>query len=232
LAKEHLVILVQVNGFGGTAPGANLEPGVLDGIVTDLHGWLTARQIGSAHVIGHSMGGLAALKLALAHPEDVRQLMIVDALPFFGALMDEKASVDEVRPVAQMMQRKVAARFGAPPDRAAAEANVRGLTLKPANVAQMADWSLAADPRVTGELLYEDMTTDVRPQLAGLKAPTTLLYPFETPAAEARTLAFYKRQYAAVPVIRYEGVAGAAHMVMLDQPEKFAKAVDRFLKQP
>ena len=42
LARDHRVILVQVNGFGGDDPGANLKPGILDGIVADLHGWLAA----------------------------------------------------------------------------------------------------------------------------------------------------------------------------------------------
>ncbi|MEN2749153.1 hypothetical protein [Sphingomonas sp. T9W2] len=33
LAKGHSVLLVQVNGFGGDDPRANLAPGLLDGIV-------------------------------------------------------------------------------------------------------------------------------------------------------------------------------------------------------
>ena len=33
LAKTHRVYVVQVNGFAGDAPGANLSPGILDGIV-------------------------------------------------------------------------------------------------------------------------------------------------------------------------------------------------------
>src|SRR3954471_5685660 len=39
LAKTHRVYLVQVNGFGGDAPGANLKPGILDGVVADLDGY-------------------------------------------------------------------------------------------------------------------------------------------------------------------------------------------------
>ena len=232
LAKTHRLILVQVNGFGGSDPGANLEPGVLDGIVGDIHAYLASEHLGPAPVVGHSMGGLAALKLALAHPGDVKRLMIVDALPFFGALVDEQATVEAVRPMAQMMQRKVAATYGQPADRAAAVANVKGLTLNPSNVAVMVDWSLAADPRVTGALLLEDLTTDVRPDLAGLKVPTTLLYPFATAADEAKTLAFYKRQYALAPAIAFEGIERSAHMVMLDQPSRFAAAIERFANKP
>ncbi|MDQ2954670.1 MAG: alpha/beta fold hydrolase, partial [Pseudomonadota bacterium] len=59
LARNHRLFLVQVNGFGGSEPGANLQPGVLDGIVADVHAYLAARHIGAAPVIGHSMGGLA-----------------------------------------------------------------------------------------------------------------------------------------------------------------------------
>lgn len=232
LAKSHRLILVQVNGFGGSDPGGNLAPGVLDGIVADLHAYLAKERIGAAPVIGHSMGGLAALKLALAYPQDVRRLMIVDALPFFGALVDEQATTEAVRPLAQMMQRKLAASYGQPADRAAAEANVKALTLKPENVAAMVDWSVTADPRVTGALLFEDLTTDVRPQLGSLRVPTTLLYPFATAADEAKTLAFYKRQYALAPAIRFAGIAGAAHMVMLDQPALFTAEVERFVGAP
>ncbi|MEO7634063.1 MAG: alpha/beta hydrolase, partial [Sphingomicrobium sp.] len=210
LANSHRVILVQVNGFGGSAPGANLAPDVLDGIVADVHAFLAAEHLGAVPVIGHSIGGLAALRLALDHPGDVKRLMIVDALPFFGALIDEQASVEAVRPMAQMMQRKVAATYGQPADRAAAEANVKGLSIKPANIPTMVGWSLAADPRVTAELMFEDLTTDVRPQLGQLKTPTTLLYPYETATDEAKTLAFYKRQYAKAPAIAFDGIAGSA----------------------
>jgi pimeloyl-ACP methyl ester carboxylesterase len=37
LAKTHRVYLVQINGFGGDAPGANINPGILTGIVADLY---------------------------------------------------------------------------------------------------------------------------------------------------------------------------------------------------
>ncbi len=87
LAKTHRVILVQVNGFGGDDPGANLQPGVLDGIVADLDGYITREKLHGTLVIGHSMGGLVGLMLAKAHPADLARLMIVDSLPYFAVLM-------------------------------------------------------------------------------------------------------------------------------------------------
>ena len=43
LAASHRVYLVQLNGFAGDDPGANLQPGVLDGVVADLHTYLAIR---------------------------------------------------------------------------------------------------------------------------------------------------------------------------------------------
>src|SRR5207244_10757067 len=111
LERNVMVILVQVNGFAGDAPGANLESGLLDGIVADLHGYIAAHHLGRVKLIGHSMGGLAALKFARAHPEQVDRVAVVDALPFFAVLMDPNATVDAVKPTAEMMRQKIAAAY-------------------------------------------------------------------------------------------------------------------------
>jgi pimeloyl-ACP methyl ester carboxylesterase len=95
----------------------------------------------------------------------------------------------------------------------------------------MAAWAAAADPRVTAQLLYEDMSTDLRPALAGLNMPVTVVVPWtETPFGKERTLAFYHRQYDKVPNIRFAPVAESGHFVMLDQPELFRAELDAFLK--
>ncbi len=47
---------------------------------------------------------------------------------------------------------------------------------------------------------------------------------------EERTLAFYKRQYAALPKVEFVGIGDAGHFVMLDQPTAFGAAVDAFVK--
>ena len=229
-AAGHRFILVQVNGFGGDDPGANLNPGVLDGIAADLHSYLQREKAGPARVVGHSMGGLAALIFAKAHPDDVKSLMIVDSLPFFAVLMDPAASVETVRPAAAMMRDKVASTYGKPVDQAAIEANVRGLSLKPESIALTRQWAAKADPRVTAQALYEDLTTDVRADLASIAAPVTVVVPWTDSAfGKDRTLAFYSRQYAGTPHIRFADIGDAGHFVMLDQPEAFRAALREFL---
>ncbi len=232
LSKTHHVMLVQVNGFGGDDPRANLKPGVLEGIVADLDSYIMRNKLSGAKVVGHSMGGLVALMLAKAHPDDVGKLMIVDSLPYFAVLM-APPGVDPtpamVAPQAAMMRDRVAANYGKPFSPETAEAQTKGLALKPKSIVKMKAWAAKADPRVTGQAMYEDLTTDLRPDLASIKTPITMVYPWNAGSpAKPMVDAFYRKQYAAAPHIDYVEIVDAAHMVMLDQPEAFAAALKTF----
>ena len=79
--------------------------------------------------------------------------------------------------------------------------------------------------------MYEDLTTDLRGDLKAIATPITVLYPWNDGVGPSKTMAdaFYRRQYAAAPDVRYVDIADAAHMVMLDQPEAFAAAVAAFV---
>ena len=232
LARNHSVYLVQVNGFGGDLPGSNLSPGILDGIVADLSAFVTAEKLGPVRLVGHSMGGLTSLMFARAHPEQVDRLMIVDALPYFPALLARggvEPTAEQVASVAAMMRDQVAARYGKPADPAAIKADVDGFALKPESRVKMAQWAAQADPRVTAQVLFEDMSTDMRPALPSLDMPITIVTPWSTSAfGEERTTAFYRLQYAGAKNITFVPIAEAGHMVMLDQPELFASTLEAF----
>ena len=231
LAKSHRVLLVQVNGFAGDNPGANAKPGILDGIVADIHTYLASHHLASAPVVGHSMGGLVAMKLALAHPRDVGRLMIVDSLPFAGTMFDPAATVDAVRPLAAMLKTKMEAGYTGDGGKAAVEATASGLTAKPESKAKVTSWVLAANPKVAAEAMAEDLTTDLRPEVGAIAAPITLVHPSAALGKDAAaTDSFYRTQYAGAKRITFVPVADSGHFVMLDQPEDFAAAVRDFLK--
>ena len=227
LARDHRVILVQVNGFGGDDPGANLQPGILDGVVGDLHGWLTAHKLAPARIVGHSMGGLLALQLAKAHPADASALMIVDALPYIGDIFMPNATVAQLEPQAKAMRDKIVASFGKS-DPKIAERTAAGMALTPAARARIADWIAKSDARVTGEAMYEDMTTDLRPAMAGIKTPITLIVPYTPAMPKERAMPFYRGEYAKAPNAVLVPIGEAGHFVMLDQPDAFAEAIEAF----
>jgi pimeloyl-ACP methyl ester carboxylesterase len=228
LARTHTVYLVQLNGFGGDDPRGNLKPGILNGMVEDLHGLIAARKLQGAAVIGHSMGGLAGLMLAKAHPGDLSKLMIVDSLPFIGAIFMPNPSVAALEPQAGALRGQMAAAYGKPVDEAGNARTAAGLALKPESRTRVTGWLRAVDGRVSGQALYEDLTTDLRTDMAGIQTPITLVYPWSAAMPQARAEAFYKAQYAGTPHVTLIGIADAAHFAMLDQPEAFEAAAVSF----
>ena len=223
LARGHRVLLVQVNGFGGDDPGANLREGVLAGVVEDLVHYFDANRIERPAVIGHSMGGLIGMMLARAHPERVGRLMIVDSLPFFGVLMGPDATVETVRPAAGQLRAMLQAQTGeqpAPPN----------MSLTEAGRARIAGWMNAANHQVAGQAVYEDLTSDLRADVPAIgRVPTTVLYAVANPAMAAMARATFAGAYAAAPSIRVIPVENSAHFIMLDQPDRFREAVTAFL---
>ncbi|RDE05785.1 alpha/beta fold hydrolase [Sphingomonas aracearum] len=233
LARGHSVLLVQVNGFAGDDPRGNLSGGLLDGIVADLHAMIAARKLDRPAIVGHSMGGLVGLMLAARHPADMGRLMMVDSLPFFAATLvppGTPITAAMVEPRAAQMRDAVAGSYGKPADRGAAAAQVASMTLNPDHRARLTEWAMRADPRVTARALYEDLVTDMRPELPKVRTPVTVVYAWNEayPRKDAAD-AFFRGQFTGMANATFVGVGPAAHFVMLDQPAAFNAALDRFL---
>ena len=228
LAERHKVYLVQVNGFAGDAPGPNLQAGLLEGVVADLHSYLAEHKAAPARVIGHSMGGLVALMLAKAHPGDTAAVMTVDALPYVGAIFVPGATVAQLEPQAKGMRDQMVASFGKP--NAGNAATARAMALTPAAQEKISGWMAKTDSRVSGEALYEDLTTDLRPEMGSIATPITLVMPYSQAMPKERAEPFYRAEYGKAPNLTLVPVADSGHFVMLDQPQAFAAAVERFVR--
>lgn len=66
-------------GHGGTTnPGSGYT---LERLVADLSGFLDATGLERCDLLGHSLGGMVALRFALAYPERVASLVLMDTAP-------------------------------------------------------------------------------------------------------------------------------------------------------
>lgn len=52
-----------------------------EAMAVDVLAWLDARGLGTVDLMGHSMGGKVAMRLACRHPGRVRRLVVVDIAP-------------------------------------------------------------------------------------------------------------------------------------------------------
>jgi pimeloyl-ACP methyl ester carboxylesterase len=229
LADSHTVYAVQVNGFGGDDPRANLAPGVIDGLVADLHKLIVTEKLKKPAVVGHSLGGLATLMLAKAHPQDVGKAMIVDALPFVGSAFFPGSTPESVKPQAEAMRAQMAGLHGNPVPDAILSAIAAQNALKPESRETVKGWMAKTDMRVSAQAMYEDMMVDLRGQLGGIAAPVTVLVPWTAARGEEAVLGFYRSEYAGTFKLDVRGVGDSGHFIMLDQPEAFRAALNVFL---
>jgi pimeloyl-ACP methyl ester carboxylesterase len=175
------------------------------------------------------MGGLVGLMLAKAYPRDPGKLLIVDSLPFIGSAFVPGSSVETLRAQAEALRGQMAASYGKPQSVGIRDAIAATQAAKPESRAKVSEWVRGADPRVSGEAVFEDMTTDLRPDMPSIRTPITLVYPWSAGLPKERADALYRGEYAGTPNIRFVDVGDSQHFVMLDQPEAFARALVAFL---
>lgn len=222
--------IVQVAGFAGAPVGANAAGPVLQPTVDAVAEYIKASQLKSPKVIGHSMGGLMGMMLALQHPDRVGKLMIVDSMPFIGALFGVK-DVAEATPRAESMRDGLI--DGTQEAYAQGETNMMRMMVKSTTGQSLATaWAVGSDKSVVARALYDVMTTDLRPKVAAIKPPVTMLYPWDAMMGVPQTYCDerYGQAYAALKDKTLVRIDGSFHFIMLDQPEEFAKQVEAFLK--
>ena len=78
--------LVHVAGFDGKAAGANASGPVVAPVAEEIARYIKARKLKRPALVGHSLGGSWAMMVAGRHPELASRVMVVDMMPFLGAM--------------------------------------------------------------------------------------------------------------------------------------------------
>jgi len=163
--------------------------------------WMTAAGLARADVVGHSMGGYVAARLAATRPERVGRLVLV-------------------APAGLASGRSPWGWLGAALRSAGATApGVLPLVLADA---------LRSEPRALARAVRALLRADVRPQLAAIRAPTLLVWGARDTLIPA---ALGPRFQAALPHARLLVLEQAGHNVMVDQPAAFSAVLLDFLQE-
>lgn len=230
LQADHTVHLISVRGFGDIGVGANGQGAVSRPLAAEIARYIAERQLDRPALIGHSMGGQLGLRIAADRPGLVGRLMMVDASPFFPALISPSTTPAEVEPIAQVIYQTV--QFLG--DDVLADGGRRmGLEMGGAADAVLGTvgWQ-GGDRRLLAQALYEVMTVDLRPRLARVTAPVTVVYGWspDDRSPRSRADALFRSAFSGLArPARFERIEGAEHMVMIDRPAQFMRAVERFL---
>jgi pimeloyl-ACP methyl ester carboxylesterase len=226
--------IVNLPGFAGQPPVDDAEPW-LDAMRDRLLGYLDHAGIDRPSVIGHSLGGLLGMQLALAQPERFERLIIVDSLPFFPAVSNPAATVEMVKPMAEGMRAGMLAA-----DDASYQSNTRmaltNMSNQPERMDVLLAWGAGSHRATTSQAMYELMTTDLRADIAAIRTPTLVLGAWAGYAAFGATRESvgqtFRGQYQALDGVRIELSEGGYHFLMWDDPQWLLGEVRAFLDAP
>lgn len=220
LATRRRVITVDLRNHGESPWDARHDYPVLAADVARL---IEARLGGPADVLGHSMGGKAAMILALSRPELVSRLVVVDIAPAPSpGTAAVAAHVLRAVPLAGLTRRSgveeaLAATIPDPAVRAFLAANVRA---GPDGLA----WTInleALDRHFADILSFPEIAAGVaftKPALFIAGGTSDYLRPEHRPAIERL-----------FPGAIVETIPGAGHWVHAEAPAAFLRVVERFL---
>ncbi len=235
-AVDHLngayrVHRIHVQGFAGTPAEGNAAGPVAAPVAEEIARYIRDQGLNKPAVVGHSMGGTMGMMLAARHPDLVGKLMVVDMIPFMGAMFGPPGTTaDSVIPVADQVY---AGQASAPRDqyltqaKAAVTAMIKTEAARPGPLHD----TETSDQQVSAAAFRELIVTDLRPELGKITAPTEVLYvKFNDPRmTDAITDAIYQMSFANLPGAKLKRIDDSAHFIMLDQPTAFYGDLDAFL---
>lgn len=215
LARNCTVLALDGRGHGASTAR---QPFTIERFAEDAEALLDELAVGRAALVGLSMGGPAAMRVALRRPERVAALVLADT--FAGGrpggaerLAATRRRIEEIG--AEDFAREYTAsrlRPGTAPEVVAGFARLVVRTL----------------PDTYLDTLASITAQDLRPRLAEIGAPTLVIVGREdvsTPPALARELSD------SIPGARLEIIPDANHLANLDQPERFNAILSRFLEE-
>ena len=228
LCATHRCHVFTLAGFAGVPP----QPGpLLDNVDAALAAYIEQQHLQGAVVVGHSLGGFVALRLAIAHPADVGRLVIVDALPALGAVRMDSVTPQQLHDFAPQMRAQLLAQE--PAAYAAGQAQqIAAMVTAPADVARVQAWGRQSDRVAVIDAMSEMIGIDLRPQLSAIHVPTLVLGSWiadkDVGTLEA-TRAVYERQYKALAGVRIAMSPAGRHFIMLDDPAWFEATLEAFI---
>jgi 3-oxoadipate enol-lactonase len=211
LADRFDVIAVDLRGHGGSSWSGT--PFSIPDLADDVVAVLDALQIGSASLVGMSMGGCVALATAAAYPDRINRLVLADTTAWYGPDAKDTwaeraiAAVEKPRPqqLPFQMQRWFTEAYATAYGEGAQSA---------------ASVFVATDSAVHSAACRALGVADLRLDLAGITAPTLVMTgagDFATPVAMGRAIA------TGIPGAVFEELPDLKHLSLVERPDLAAR---------
>jgi pimeloyl-ACP methyl ester carboxylesterase len=223
--------LVHVSGFAGRPAGANASGPVLAPVADEIARYIRESRLDRPAIVGHSMGGSWAVMVAARHPGLVSKVMVVDMMPYLGAMFRQPGMTDEQFTAAANNMRTMMAGGGGEQRRIQTSSMIAAMVRTESARAALVAHSLASDRAVSSQGFYDLMVTNLMPDVAAIRVPMLVLYvqPTGAPLTPEQIDNYYRISYRGAPQAVLRRVPDSAHFIMIDQPTVFHDALKGFL---
>lgn len=208
--------LIQVKGFAGTAAEANASGPLIGPVAAEIARYISAMGLEKPAIVGHSMGAMLAMLLAIRFPRQSGKIMVVDMMPAGAGMVGGTA--EGMGSFATSLGNYFTGTKG-------------GREMFRQLMGMFSPDAADNDPDVMAIALQELAKLDVTADLPKIKMPLTVLY--ATPAngeQRAAIIQRYRASYAGAKAARLRPIGPSGHMVMFDQPTGFANELRTFLR--
>ncbi|MGX9776923.1 alpha/beta fold hydrolase [Janthinobacterium aestuarii] len=215
-------------GFAGVAPIAG---DLLAQAEQQLADYIVAKKLGQPAIIGHSLGGFLALKMAIDHPQQTGKLLIVDSLPALGATQLPSITPPQLQAMSSQMQAAMRTQDGAT-YAASQRRTASSMASAPADVERIIGWGQRSDRETVINAMGTLMASDLRQDVAKIKSPTLVLgtwIAYKDYAPRTAIEATFQQQYAQLPGVQIALADTARHFIMYDQPDWMVARIEQFL---
>lgn len=230
LDEQYRVHGVQINGFGGAAPGANADGPVAAPVAEEIARYIRETKLQRPAIVGHSMGGAIGMMVAARHPDLVGRLMVIDEPPFLGAIFGAPgASTDSIRKIADGLR---AGFMAVPADSPTVlEQMVPTMTRSDSAKRVLLAFARASHRPTVANSMHELIVTDLRPELSKITAPVTVLYvaPVGVPMTAAQFDEMMRQSYAGARGARLIRVDSSNHYIQMDRPGRVVAEIRTFM---
>jgi pimeloyl-ACP methyl ester carboxylesterase len=206
-----------------------VQPPYIDAFTQSVEDLIAQENLVKPILVGHSLGGFIALKLAETIPEKLGGLLVLDMLPIFPPPRSGETAQTRAAAAAQVRGNLLSE--NAEQYQSYVQSLTSMLVTDPKNVDLVTTRWLRSDRATFAGAYYELALSDLRPALAKIAVPVELLMPAPNQNYEPETAAYYSQLYLGTKDFRLVPIVPSKHFLMYDAPEKFQTALDAFLEK-
>ncbi len=232
LKEDYECHVVTLPGFAGQPPVE--KENYLEYIGDELISYLKKEKLKNAVVMGHSLGGFLTLYIGSKEPETASKLIVVDGLPFLGAMQNPEATPETSKSMAEMMKKNIELQT---PEQYEAMQPMMLKTMMNADedIEVVMEWGRKSHTVTVAQAMYELYQIDLREEVSKIKVPTLVLGAWigykDYGVTKEMTERTFQYQYRNLKDVTIEMTDEGKHFIMWDDPDFFFTQVKSFLNK-